>query len=245
MKEINPQIISTLVENSERIQKAEKLLAMQVESMAKKVTQKKKNTILINIKGIKKIENREYFLYEYLKYFGFNASTSKEISTSLTKQSGKQFFSETHQITKDRDYLILSEKKKYEIQKDIHETDLNLIESFFKLTFRKISSKNLKINKSPNYAFLDFDKLIFPLKIRIWQSGDKFYPLGMKQQKKVSDFLIDEQIPIHEKNKQLVVLSENKIIWVVGKRISDTYKISDITKLSFIIGYKDKMKKIS
>lgn len=245
MEEINPKVVSTIFKNSVRIQKAEELLTLQIEMMIKKISQKKKDEIWIHIKEIKKINHSEYFLYEYLKNFGFNSSTINDIHASLSKQSGKQFFSETHHIIKDRDFLILSERKKQVIPKIIPPKDSSLKGSFFVIKFSKKTSKNLKINKSSNMAFLDFDKLVFPLTIRTWQPGDRFHPLGMKKQKKVSDFLIDEKIPIHQKNKQLVMLSENKIIWLVGRRISELYKINKTTKVASIMNYKESLKKNS
>jgi tRNA(Ile)-lysidine synthase len=79
-------------------------------------------------------------------------------------------------------------------------------------------------------AAVDLDKLRFPLTIRPWQVGDYFYPLGMQRRKKLSDFLIDLKVPILLKQKVWVVTSENEIVWVIGYRLDDRFKITQGTK---------------
>ena len=79
-------------------------------------------------------------------------------------------------------------------------------------------------------AAVDEDKLVFPLTIRRWQQGDRFCPLGMKQHKKLSDFLIDQKISRLEKESVYVLLSENTIVWVMGHRIDHRYRITAATK---------------
>ena len=87
-----------------------------------------------------------------------------------------------------------------------------------------------EIPKSPNSATLDFDKLVFPLEIRKWQQGDTFYPFGMKGKKKLSDFFIDNKVPLNRKEDTWLLTSEGKIVWVIGMRIDDRFKVTDETK---------------
>jgi tRNA(Ile)-lysidine synthase len=86
-----------------------------------------------------------------------------------------------------------------------------------------------EVPRSNEMAILDFDTLYFPLMIRGWEQGDYFYPLGMKQKKKISDFLIDEKINRLEKEKLCVLLSGNQIVWLIGKRIDNRFKITNQT----------------
>ena len=78
-----------------------------------------------------------------------------------------------------------------------------------------------------NIAQIDADKLQFPLTIRRWQQGDWFIPFGMNGRKKVSDFLIDQKVPIPEKDRQFVLISGEDIVWLVGRRIDDRYKLTE------------------
>ena len=82
---------------------------------------------------------------------------------------------------------------------------------------------------------LDYDKLEFPLFLRKWKKGDFFFPLGMKGKKKLSDFFIDNKISIPEKEQIWVLCSTDEIIWVVGMRISERFKISEKTKKAYIV----------
>ena len=93
-----------------------------------------------------------------------------------------------------------------------------------KLTIAKMA-KPQNLAQPNNTALLDFSKLSFPLTLRNWQLGDKFQPFGMKGKKKISDFLIDQKVPIHEKEKVLVLLSGNEICWVVGWRTDERFKV--------------------
>ncbi|MDD2380236.1 MAG: tRNA lysidine(34) synthetase TilS [Mariniphaga sp.] len=83
--------------------------------------------------------------------------------------------------------------------------------------------------QSPLVACLDLQKLEFPLLIRKWQQGDYFQPLGMDGFKKLSDFLIDEKVPVHEKENTWLLCSAQKIVWVMGHRIDNRFKITPKT----------------
>ena len=87
-----------------------------------------------------------------------------------------------------------------------------------------------RINKNQKFAYFDFDKLSFPLKLRKWIQGDRFTPLGMKGSKLVSDYLIDSKVSRFDKEHVWVLLSGNEIIWVVGHRPSDHFKLVNDTK---------------
>jgi tRNA(Ile)-lysidine synthase len=93
---------------------------------------------------------------------------------------------------------------------------------------------------SPTTCFLNSDNIKFPLTIRTWKTGDYFYPLGMKGKKLLSDFFTDEKYSHLEKENQLLLLTKNDVLWVIGKRIDDRYKITDSTKNVLKITFNDK-----
>jgi len=86
-----------------------------------------------------------------------------------------------------------------------------------------------------NIACLDAAKVIFPVTIRKKVAGDYFYPLGMDRKKKISDFLIDERYSLPEKEKILVMESANRIVWVIGCRIDNRFRITGKTERIFMI----------
>lgn len=100
-----------------------------------------------------------------------------------------------------------------------------------------LNDSTFKLNTSPTIAYLDKEKLIFPLMIRKWKKSDFFCPLGMNKRKKLSDFFIDQKISLFQKENIYVLLSENNIVWVIGYRIDNRYKITDATKNILMIEY--------
>ena len=91
-------------------------------------------------------------------------------------------------------------------------------------------TSDFKIEKSSSFAYLDADKVKFPMRLRTWTEGDFFRPLGMKGNKKVSDFLIDQKVSVVAKKTVKVLVQAEEIVWLVGHRISDKYSVSISTK---------------
>ena len=103
------------------------------------------------------------------------------------------------------------------------------------MTFEKADPEKVEFSENKNIVFLDFEKLEFPLTIRKWKHGDRFQPLGMKHKKKLSDFMIDEKIPLNLKEQVLALISGENIVWVIGHRIDDRYKITNQTRIAYKI----------
>ncbi|MBL4655883.1 MAG: tRNA lysidine(34) synthetase TilS, partial [Bacteroidia bacterium] len=154
---------------------------------------------------------------------------------------GKRFFSKTHQLVKDRGHLIISPLRDDSFDEIIIEQEQMEVEILGKmLSFETIGIDGFKIPNDRTIACLDKNKLSFPLTVRKWRDGDYFYPLGMKQKKKLSDFLIDEKVPLNEKSNQLVLTSKEDIVWVVSRRIDERYKIIDETNWTLQVTLTDK-----
>jgi tRNA(Ile)-lysidine synthase len=150
----------------------------------------------------------------------------------LEAQSGKQIFSNTHRLLKDRNVLILSELssrasseayKKLYIDEGIKQVEL----SIGRLTLE--STKRIS-KSSESTIHIDKDLLKFPLILRRWEAGDYFYPFGMKGKKKLSKFFKDEKLSLLAKENIWVLCSENEVIWVVKHRLDDRYKVTGTTK---------------
>jgi tRNA(Ile)-lysidine synthase len=144
---------------------------------------------------------------------------------------GKKFESPTHLLVKDREQLVLTPKNlgafgSYEIQQD----DAWLEYPGLKLQLQQLPAAGYKIPKSRKTAALDYQLLQFPLKVRPWKEGDWFVPLGMNGKKKVSDFLINEKVPANLKSRVLVVTSDKSIVWIVGYRPDNRFKVTEKTE---------------
>lgn len=177
-----------------------------------------------------KASGQKTLLYYWLRTYGFNFSqTSAMVQSLKVGESGKTFFSGDFSVNLDREHLILGPRDADQ-QAEIW-LDETAIE--FKTDHMHYGILTLQGGVQPDSsslnAMLDREKLRFPLQIRNWKSGDRFRPLGMKKFKKVSDFLIDLKVPLIHKRKVKVLCSEDQIVWVIGLRIDDRYKISAFT----------------
>ncbi len=174
-------------------------------------------------------------LFEWLRQYGFNTDQCRFIYDSIGTGIGNQYCSPTHHVVIGRDDLQLSEikeKKDDEIQIEIGEEEvLSPVHLRF---FRFEKNADFIIDKSPEVAQLDFNKLSFPLTLRHWRHGDRFHPLGMKGSKLLSDFFVDQKFTEYQKqNVWLLVSADGDILWVVGYRMDDRFKITDDTKTVF------------
>lgn len=201
-------------------------LLHQLESESKKVMVNYED--LIEIKNFRTLHSR--LILHCIEKFGFSRNDVQSILQ--TQESSKEFFSTTYKLLIDRNRLIISSKK--EIQSPRNEIVVDGLGTYsisenILINFSEVSVSST-IEKSTEIAFVDFDNINFPLTIRNWQPGDKFIPFGMQGQKKVSDFLTDLKLSKWEKEKIQVLLSNDKIVWVIGIRIADTYKIQKNSK---------------
>ena len=174
-------------------------------------------------------------LFEWLRQYGFNTDQCHFIFAAMKMRIGNKYYSPTHQLIIGRNELQLSEIKTVENGEIQIEVGQEEIISPIHLRFSQFEKKsNFVIDKSPNVALLDADKMAFPLTLRHWRHGDRFRPLGMKGSKLLSDFFVDQKFSESQKqNAFLLVSEENQIVWVVGHRIDDRFKIEEGTQTIF------------
>lgn len=179
-------------------------------------------------------------LYELLKPFNFGENVVYEIIDSLKALSGTHFFSTTHQAIINRNDLVIVEKNiSVTANQFIHPTTENI--AFGNAEISLMFTDEVKFEVHMDKAFVNADKLIFPLVLRNWQHGDKFIPLGMRNPKKVSDYFIDAKVPLHLKSTTPILVNGNgEIIWIAGMRQDNRYKLTTATKKVAIFGLKIK-----
>lgn len=150
----------------------------------------------------------------------------------LTKQTGLTAeLSENIVALKDRESLIIKKKSKAAGAKSFNiKIGEKIKTDFGTLSIIKIEKKKISYSKNPFIEYISGDNIQNTLTVKKWQNGDRFFPLGMKGEKKVSDFLIDIKMNRLDKQNQLVLTDGNQIIWVIGKRIDNRYKVTERTK---------------
>ena len=149
------------------------------------------------------------------------AITREEWLASMEEQHGREALLE---LVNEK--VMATAAKDYGIEVSDKEIDLELGE----LKLKTYPSSDHQLSTSNNMATLDADNITFPLLLRKWKQGDYFYPLGMQKKKKLSKFFIDQKMSLTDKEKVWVIESNKKIIWVIGKRIDDRFKITGKTK---------------
>lgn len=176
------------------------------------------------------LEGTTSILYFWLRSFGFNSDQVQELYQScLAGESGKFFESSEYILNIDRSQLILAPKVKNFDPIEISENDLDFKIPEGKYEILKLTGE-VDLDKNSMNAMLDLDQLSFPLTIRTWREGDRFIPLGMKNSKKISDFLIDLKIPLVKKQEIRILESGEKIAWIIGYRIADWAKHTAATR---------------
>lgn len=239
MQKINPSYSHTIIKNIERLKEVEKIYNCTIEDKKKEICRHEHGKFFIDIEQLKALCSPGTFLFEFLQPYHFTPPVTHDILRSLDAQSGKHFFSNTHVLIKDRNELIVKEQSQEQSQSPheflIHAKEKKVaVKSGKQMQCYQIEevphTPGLQIKASPQVAYIDMDKLQFPLKIRHWQHGDFFYPLGMDSKKKISDFFIDNKISVEEKENIYLLTSGNDIVWVVANRIDDRYKIRPSTE---------------
>lgn len=229
LREINPNLEQTFAENIQRFAETERLLQNVVAQTRKQLFKQESGFISVEIEEIGKLNPQKLLLFELLKPFRFSDDVVDEIIHSLGKQSGTSFYSPSHRATIDRKQLMISPLvDKAEGLVYLHEAGI------VDLADRKLSlhfSEDVRFNGEKSFAFVDASLLVFPLVVRYKQDGDKFKPLGMRSFKKLSDFFVDEKVPVPQKEKVPLLINGNgEMIWVVGMRQDERYKVSATTK---------------
>jgi tRNA(Ile)-lysidine synthase len=236
LEDINPAARKSIHNTINNLQGVEQLYLQNIHKKLTEIKHIKNGNTLLSIPHLKKVEMPDLYIYEAIKEHGFNYAQAKEIADVLDSQSGKTFLSSTHRITKDRNNLIVEVLTKASPKKhEVNTETMQLSAATFDIDFSVESiTKGFKPPASPLTACLDYSRLKFPLTMRKWTKGDKFYPLGMKKPKKVSDFLIDTKVPLPEKDNTWVLLSGNEIAWVIGHRIDERFKVRQGTKKIYL-----------
>ena len=216
LKEINPSLLSSFEKTLENLQESQQILEDRIDEVSSEIIETKEAITKINIDKIQQLSNPKAYLYQLLKNHSF--TEWNDVYDLLSAQSGKQVFSKTHRLLKDRDFLMLTKKEVSSFIKDSFEITENQskITQPIQLTFEEIQENSTE-NKQTIYV--DKDLLKYPLLVRKWQNGEYLYPTKMQGKKKLSKFFKDDKFSLLEKeNTWLLCNANNEIIWVINHR---------------------------
>ncbi len=238
LREINPAVEENAFKTMERVADALKVVDHAVEESKKRVLVLSEQSVSISISLLLQEISPELVLWEILKDYGFSSSQVEQIHANLAAQPGKEWQSSSHSLIIDRDCMIIepnSNIQKKEIL--IPETGTYLVDEGLRFSVSMCDvDADFSVLKTPEAVSLDADEIAFPLKIRLWEQGDSFIPFGMNGKKLISDFLTDKKLTLFQKRRQRVVVdAKGNILWVVGLRSDNRFRINSETKHAFII----------
>lgn len=238
MKQLNEHLDLTFEENSRRFLQVEIFLKQEVEKLRNKLfCPTSEDTIEIDMDLLADLNPRDLLLYELFRPYQFSETTIKDLVSVWKNQSGKIFESTSHILLLDRNILILqkrsiAQKSEITISRDMKFFDW----SGRKYTVSHVKPEGVNFSGDGKIAYLDADLLQFPLNLRLWNKGDYFHPLGMAGKKKISDFFIGQKFNRFDKaNMGILENGNGDILWVVGYRSDNRYRVTSSTKHIFII----------
>jgi len=231
LKELNPALENTFENNLRHFRDLETLLYLRLDELKKELFFYTDNDIHLSIVSLKSLNPQRLLLFKLLQEYGFNESTVDDIIASLDKHPGRTFEGVGYVLVLDREKLILSPRNVSEFESvQITEGTREAKYGNYKITLLHDDSP-LIIRDNPLAVSIDAELLVYPLTIRSWQQSDIFYPLGMKTKQKLSDFFIQQKLPVHQKKQVPLLINGNgDIMWVAGYRLSDKYKVAKTTK---------------
>ncbi|MFO8001530.1 MAG: tRNA lysidine(34) synthetase TilS [Marinilabilia sp.] len=231
MTMLNPSFFNTMMQNFRNLDEVWQIFEKEVASVKEQMVAEEGGMMLIPVRLIRDHAQRNSILFEILRPYHFNAAVVSEIIDSLDGIPGKQFFSKTHRLVRDRFNLVLVPLEEHEcgeVYIQSGEKDLN---EPFPLESRVFERDDqFRFSRDPLVVHLDADLVEYPLKLRHWQNGDQFRPLGMENFKKLSDFFVDEKLSLVEKERTWLLISGEDIVWIVGYRIDDRFKVTSSTR---------------
>ncbi len=230
LRELNPSVDISIYQTAQHLTEAQILVERELAKIRENLVREENERIVIDADRLMNEPVAHIFLVEFLLAHRFTPEMAGQVYNLLNSSVGSRVESETHVVYRDRNTLILQQKQLHRVESARIDVTTAQIVKPLKLSFSvEEFSLGEKVEKSPATATLDFEKLVFPLTVRPWEPGDRFIPFGMNGFRKVSDFLVDCKVPLADKQKVYVLTSGKDIVWVIGHRIDNRFRVGEGT----------------
>ncbi len=235
MEKVNPGVLNAITATMSHLSSASELMDTYVDRMMESIFRPMQDGLEADISALTTLKPFVPHIYELFRRFGISSKQTEEVISLLGSQTGKYLYTSTHRIQNDRGRIIVTERvEKEPATYEFNSLDEMIISGLFTdLHVAEPAIDPLPVN--PLTASVDLDRITFPVSVRHWEPGDRFMPLGMKQMKKISDFLIDLKVPVTGKEKVLLLFSEDDVVWVMGYRIDDRFKVTRQTERILVL----------
>lgn len=240
LEEINPSLHTSFLEHFRRWRDIEIYQQVILSEWRAKLFEPRGEEFFISIAKLAKLDFNRSLLFELLQPYNFNQTAVDDLLNSLDATDAKLFESTTHQLIKDRKFLVLrakeliKESQRFLIQKTTKKVVFGN-DQLLRVHLKPIKQL-ARMSSKKNYAYIDTANLSFPLLLRKWEAGDYFYPIGLSKasgkpsKKKIGKFLRDEKMSLHQKENTWVLSSGAHIVWLLGHRLDDRFKVTNQTE---------------
>lgn len=225
LKDLNPAFLENFKDTQKYLSQTSEIVSKRILYLKESLFDEKEGVTRIPIRGLLDLDPLEGYLHPLFKNYGF--TETKDLLQLVQTLSGKELCSKTHRLVKDREHLLLAEigtvdQGEYLIGENRSEVSLPVA-----LTIEEVE----KVGETgPDILYVDKETLNYPLKVRKWQKGDYFHPFGMQGRKKVSKYFKDEKVDVLAKEKQWLLCSGDQVVWVIGRRPDNRFKVSERTR---------------
>jgi tRNA(Ile)-lysidine synthase len=228
LKNINPSFMDSFNKSQKYLIESQSVLEDYILEIEDRVIASvAKDQISYDINKILTLNNPKAYMYLLLKPYGF--TDWNEIISLLQAQTGKQIYSPSHRLIKNRNNLILCKiNTQLEVNISIQNSDSLIKIPSYGINLHMDITNFLPV-KSPKSVILDVKTLNFPLTVRNWNEGDYFYPIGMKGKKKLSKFFKDNKLSIVDKENTLILCSNEQVVWILGMRADNRFMSTEKT----------------
>jgi len=226
LKELHPSFLEHFSQTQTHLTATIGIVDATIAKIKKDIFKDQGSVQSIEIKALQNLQPLNAYVYELFRAYGFTAWN--DIAKLLTASSGKEVRSNTHRLVKDRTHLLLTaiakpnEKSSFQIM--ANDTKVMTPINLFIEEVAQIGKQD------ENVLYVDKKTLKYPLGVRKWKNGDYFYPLGMQGKKKLSKYFKDEKVDVIAKDNQWLLCSDNDIVWVIGRRADNRFKVTETTK---------------
>ena len=225
LRELHPGFLGNYEATRANLEGSAALLENYLAEIKQELFQQEDDLIRIPINALLKLDPIKVYMYELFHQYGFKEWN--DVVGLLTASSGKEIYSQTHRLLKDRQYLLLQPLHPSTIEKFKIDAASGTITKPINMKIDEVKAMG---EQSKRILYVDKETLNHKLSIRKWEKGDYFYPFGMNGTKKVSKFYKDEKLDLISKEKQWLLCSGDAIVWIIGRRGDDRFKVTPETK---------------
>jgi len=235
LEKVNPGILSAITDTIDHLSSSREIVDASVTLLFNEIFRMQGESAVADISRLESLNPAAPYLFEIFRRFGLSPKQVPEVNALLGSETGRYIYTNTHRLLNDRGKIIITPRNEEPMEEQIFNSvdEIRISGLFSELRISEPSDEALPASQLT--ASLDLDLMRFPVTVRPWQPGDRFMPLGMKNMKKISDFLIDLKVPVSGKEKVLLLLSAGDVMWVMGYRIDDRFRITDQTSRILVI----------